>query len=214
MIAENFNSPSVEAHYASAQKQAIAFLFTTGAKALVIAEQKSFSEDAFIGANAEAVLKQEIVNEERVKLIKRKLAEGNPIAVFKNSRNGKLRCIHLKVKHDLKHHAFFSWKSKNNIKKHFLLDRQTTVEPLTEKPIDSVLSFYPNSNSGTNYNHQPNAADHASLPFLRFRNSDRVLDIRFSSVHEMEACLELIHIFPGENWHSFTSVPAQSHKHS
>ena len=147
MIAENFNSKSVQSHYESAKKQAISYLFTTGAKALVITEQKSFQADAFVGANMEAELKKEIINDEKVRFIKRRLAENNSIQVYKYSRSGKLRTIHMKIKHDSQVHTFFSWKSKNNIKKHFVFGKYATVEPLMTKQEESVSTYYSSDKS-------------------------------------------------------------------
>lgn len=192
MIAENFNSKSVQAHYESAKKQAIAYLFTTGAKALVITDQKADDDtvEAFVGANEEAEVKKEMVHEEKVKLVKRKLSEHNTIPVYKYSRNGKLRTIHLKVKHDSHMHIFFSWKSKNNIKKHFVFTKHSTVEPLTPQQMVAPPSAH--EQAIVNEAFFSSAFDQMALPFLRFKNPDRLLDIRFTTHHEMEACLEIL----------------------
>lgn len=214
MIAENFNSKSVQSHYESSRKQAIAYLFTTGAKALVITEQKSTASDAFIGANMEAELKKEIINDEKVRLIKRRLAENYSIQVFKYSRTGKQRPISMKVKHDSHTHMFFSWKSKNNIKKHFVFGKLATVEPLVTKPVESVTSYYANDKTpSTQHCMQPPAAlEQMTLPFLRFRNSDRMLDIRFNSIYEMEACLEMLGLSPAAVWTQLAAPHPVPHK--
>lgn len=216
MIAENFNSKCVQSHYESAKKQAIAYLFTTGAKALVIMEQKSFHADAFVGANTEAELKKEIVNDEKVRLIKRKLAENHSIQVYKYSRSGKLRTIYLKIKHDTHMHPFFSWKSKNNIKKHFAFGKYATVEPLMTKPEETVTAYYSSEKSPSNAHivQQPVAIDHhnMTLPFLRFRNSDRLLDLRFNFIHEMEACLEVLGLSPAAVWTQLKTPHPVPHK--
>lgn len=216
MIAENFNSKCVQSHYESAKKQAIAYLFTTGAKALVIMEQKSFHADAFVGANAEAELKKEIVNDEKVRLIKRKLAENHSIQVYKYSRSGKLRTIYLKIKHDTHMHPFFSWKSKNNIKKHFVFGKYATVEPLMTKPEETVTAYYSSEKSPSNTHvvQQPITLDHhnMTLPFLRFRNSDRLLDIRFNFIYEMEACLEVLGLSPAAVWTQLKTPHPVPHK--
>ena len=216
MIAENFNSRCVQSHYESAKKQAIAYLFTTGAKALVIAEQKSFNAEAFVGANTEAQLKKEIDNDEKVRLIKRKLAENHSIQVYKYSRSGKLRTIYLKIKHDSQMHPFFSWKSKNNIKKHFVFGKLATVEPLLTKPVESVTSYYANEKVTNSSNSAPplSAPENMILPFLRFRNSDRLLDIRFNSIYEMEACLEMLGLSPAAVWTQLHTPHTVPHKHT
>jgi hypothetical protein len=207
MIADNFNSKCVQGHYESAKQQAIAYLFTAGAKALVISEQKSYqAEDAFVGANEEAELKKEIINEERVKLIKRKLSENNPLQVYKYSRNEQLRSISLKVKHDAHGRTFFSWKSKNNIKKHFTFGRHTTVEPVVTHATESLSTYYANAKTATQYNYHAVSTVHVKLPYLRFRNSERVLDLRFQTVYEMEATLELLGLSPAAVW--LTSDPS------
>lgn len=196
MIAENFNSKSVQAHYENAKKQAIAYLFTTGAKALVIADQKADNSgiDAFVGANEEAEVKKEIINEEKVKLVKRKLSEHNAIPVYKYSRSGKLRTVQLKVKHDTHMHIFFSWKSKNNIKKHFVFTKYSTVEPLTPQQMAGPPTA--SNNAVINEAFFSSAFDQLALPFIRFKNQDRLLDIRFSTHHDMEACLEILGLSP------------------
>ena len=149
MIAHNYNSKSVQAHYESAQRQAIAYLFTAGAKALVVTEQKANNSTAFVGVNEEAELKKEIINEERVKLIKRKLCENNPIVVYKYSRNDQQRTISMKIKYDSHGHMFFSWKSKSNIKKHFVFGRHTTVEPIITNTAVSLAAYYSNAKTTT-----------------------------------------------------------------
>lgn len=126
MIVENFLSKTMQEHYVCPRKQAIAYLFTTGAKALVLMEQKS-NAAGFIGANVEAEVKKEIINEEKIRSIKRKLLEHHAIEVNKFSRYGKLRTVFLKVKHD-SHHDLFIYKSKNNMKKVFTIDKTTTIE--------------------------------------------------------------------------------------
>lgn len=206
MIADNFNSKCVQAHYESTKKQAIAYLFTTGAKAIVIAEQKASMVDAFVGANEEAELKKEMIHEERVKFIKRRLQENAAVVVYKYSRNEQLRTINLKVKRDAQGHMFFSWKSKNNIKKHFLLGKHTTVEPVITNATESLATYYANAKTATQYNYHSTATEQVKLPYLRFKNSDRILDIRFQTVYEMEATLEVLGLSPAAVW--LTSGPS------
>lgn len=205
MLSENFNSKSIQAHYESSKKLAIAFLFTAGAKALVISEQKFLQSGAFIGTNIEAEMRQEIVNEEKVRVIKRKLSEKNAIQVYKNGRNGKLRSIRIKVKHDSSSICFV-WRSKNNLKKYFIFDKQTTVQPLTNAPADSLIECYSKFKSSISYSYLSSSFDQQTLPFLRFQNSDRVLDIRFNNIHEMEACLELVQLYSPTLWQSFSTT--------
>ncbi|KAJ1435237.1 hypothetical protein B484DRAFT_446173 [Ochromonadaceae sp. CCMP2298] len=204
MISENFNSEGIKAHYASARSQALAFLFTTGAKALVIAEQNSNNEDAFIGANEEAELKQEMVNEERVKCVRRQLIENNAIPVYKHSANGRLRIIRLKVKHDSKQ-LRLSWRSHLNLKKQFLFDLTTTclqINPTESQKSESSRGDHLSVSSQGSLSH---SSDQLFLPFLQFRNASRKLDVRFCSLHEMEACLELLSISPLAVWHSIST---------
>jgi hypothetical protein len=213
MISENFNSAGVVLHYASARSQALAFLFTTGAKALVIAEQKSNNggyrvSDAFIGANEEAELKQEMVNSERVKSVRRQLIENNAIAVYKHSSSGRLRIIRLKVKHESK--LTLSWRSHLNFKKYFVFDLSTTVQPLTPLTPHLPTNTSKAKSPSTRLDHLASDTEHGSclsLPFLQFRNATRSLDVRFITLHEMEACLELLSISPPAVWNSLSVSP-------
>ena len=211
MIAQNFNSENVKAHYDNTKEQAIAYLFTTGAKALVVTGQKACQSDASIGANEEAELRKEIINEERVKLIKRKLSENNPIVVYKASKNEHLRTINLKIKRDAHGQTFFSWKCRNNIKKHFFFNKNTTVEPVITAQSVSLAAYYANPKSTTQYNFQSTSTEPMQLPYLHFKNNDRVLDIRFQTVYEMEACLELLGLSPSSVW--LTAGPSISQTH-
>jgi hypothetical protein len=206
MIAENFNSKCVQAHYDSVRSQALAYLFTTGAKAIVIAEQKAFMSDAFVGANEEAELKKEIINEERIRIIKRRLHDNHSITVYKYSRTEQLRPVALKVKRDSHGHLFFSWKSKNNVKKHFVFGRHTTVEPIITTTTESLAVHYSNAKTATQYSYHSTSTEQVKLPYLRFRNRDRILDIRFQTVYDMEATLELLGVSPASVW--LTSGPA------
>lgn len=183
----------------------MAYLFTTGAKAIVIAEQKASLADAFIGANEEAELKKEIINEERIRLIKRRLHDNHSLTVYKYARNEQMRPVAIKVKRDAHGRSFFSWKSKNNVKKHFVFGKQTTVEPLVASITESLAVHYSNAKTATQYSYHSTSTEQVKLPYLRFKNSDRVLDIRFQNVYEMEATLELLGVSPATVW--LTSGP-------
>jgi hypothetical protein len=71
------------------------------------------------------------------------------------------------------------------------------------KPVE--LGHY-SSNVKTPH-HLSLAFDQSVLPFLRFRNADRLLDIRFKTVFDMEACLELVQVYPPSIWHLIAPPP-------
>lgn len=260
MIVDNYHCRHIDAHYMSEKRQAVAYLFATGAKALVIMAQRAKHinnncdenyNDVFHGPNTEAKLKIEIINEEKIRNIKRKICENKPIEVIKYSRKGQTRNILLKIKHN-KSQILFVWKSKTilglKFKKNFSVDKNKHIEKwmLTsndddgdnnnnednnhenddyyndpgnndqnkyrddidnDKTTNDILSLSPivsntknidnNCINGNNqYKHQQHSNcindDNMILPFLRFENNKRILDIQFMDFCEMKACLELI----------------------
>jgi len=270
MIVNNYHCRNIDAHYMSEKRQAVAYLFATGAKALVIMAQRAkhinnncndIYNDVFHGPNTEAKLKIEIINEEKIRNIKRKICENKPIEVIKYSRKGQTRNILLKIKHN-KSQILFVWKSKSMLglkfKKNFSVDKNKHIEKwmLTsndddgdnsynedynhenddynndpgnndqnkyrddidnDKTSNDILSLSPmvsdtknmdnNSiNRNNQYKHQQQHHQHHHqqqysncinddnmiLPFLRFENNKRILDIQFMDFCEMKACLELI----------------------
>eukprot|EP00981_Chlorochromonas_danica_P000050 scaffold26_cov159-Ochromonas_danica.AAC.13 len=100
MFAESFNSPMVRWHYCSARQQALSFLLTIGAKALVMTEAVDLqpASNKLAGINEEAQMRKVIVSQERVRSLRRNIVEKVPLRVCKQARNGEIRPIEVVVK--------------------------------------------------------------------------------------------------------------------
>jgi hypothetical protein len=153
------------------KNKAVAFLFTIGAKALVLQEQRTVIQDALNGLDEEAALKVEIDREERIRCIRRDAL--SRIQVHKISRSGKLRMLYIKFHIDSYRDGLFTWKSLWRYKKVFVLDKSLEVARAEDVTFSTTQKK-------------------DSIVFLRFRNSTRHLTIGFSSKEEMLALLEVL----------------------
>lgn len=187
---ENFASSLIESHYQTKRNQAIAFLFTVGAKALVLAEHHC-QHDTYRGLDEEAEAKQEMVHEEKVRSMKKKFLEKFGVSVCKISRSGTLRKVNIRLRqYNTARGNFLIWRSKLKLRKFFKLDRTLSVQTLhiTEgsnshhEPAPLLITNGPNA-SKEKYNH---------VPLLRFQNGKRRLDIQFNSIYEVEACVQIV----------------------
>lgn len=221
LITENFHSPLIRNHYQDRRLQAIAFLFTVGAKALVLEEQKSHQLPEYDGVHEEAEMRYKIVTQERIRTIKRKLLEKESIKLIKCGRNGKYRTIEVILEHDKKDETAIVWLSKYNYVKRFFLDKHTQIQllekPLNQSPgqvidISSVSSSSPLPNnfspvsklSTPAKSRNPHHPTTEIIP-IRLKNSQRVLDLFFFNPYEMEAFIMTLHRY------SLANISALSH---
>eukprot|EP01038_Epipyxis_sp_PR26KG_P007920 gene7920-10750_t len=254
----HFKSNYIESHYKLAKNQAIAFLFTIGAKAIVLVEQnsnsnrvsrtnsppKQHSTKAFdikldpsnensskhveihtksvktckifenknseesntsrtvSGLNEEAQLKKDMIYEEHIKLLRRKIYDKPGVLVLKNSKSGNFRLMHLRVK-SYWHGIFFKWLTANNQQRKFKLnDSSLAVVPIVSKSVfDIIQSLSPNKDEITfstfitylkSLRIPSNKVEDNSLPIIRFKNGSKSFDVKFRTITEFEACLQII----------------------
>lgn len=207
IVSDLYFSKSVQSHYHRSRSKAIAFLFTIGAKALVIASQQSsvYKIEAINGINDEAKIKHEMDIEERIRYIKRQILDKESIAVHKLSRTGHTRLIHLKLNNDRTNGSSMSWKS-GYIKKKFFFDKEFTVVSLDQQSLDVMLHSVEYRN---HFCERLNGSTHA-LPFIRFENQTRQVNIRFGTYVEMIAFLQCIDCCQSTVRLFSTEVPQQT----
>lgn len=196
---DQINSRVLESHYRRSKNQAIAFLFTIGAKALVLAEQTGFQRESFRGCNEEAELKKEIINEELIRQVKRKFSEKEGVLVNKRSRKGETRPILLRIKTDIdKKVSTFVWRSKYKRRKTFVVDKEKGVRAVKPAELDGRLRGSSNHTRPL----PPSPIKHVNkfgfdpcaLPYVRFQNKDRHLDLQFRQIQDLEACMEIFQV--------------------
>lgn len=206
-MSDLYFSKSVHSHYHRSRSKAIAFLFTIGAKALVIASQQSsvYKIEAINGINDEAKIKHEMDIEERIRYIKRQILDKESITVHKLSRTGHTRLIHLKLNNDKTIGSSMSWKS-GYIKKKFFFDKEFTVVSLDQQSLDVMLHSVEYRN---HFCERLNGSPHI-LPYIRFENQTRQVNIRFGTYVEMIAFLQCVDSSQSIVRLFSTEVPQQS----
>ena len=208
-LEDQYSSKIVRSHYSERKQKAIAFLFTIGAKALVLAENDF--NDSNCGLNEEANLKKDILYDENVRIIKRNIAEKKEIEVQKLSKKGVCRKMFLKIRKNKQHNGVLIWKSSFKHTKRFILDSKLSVQLMNSK--FEYSSLFPTEHNPASTN-SDSKLDHGSItakdlihefcnqilvnsknvvmPTIRFQNSVRYIDIQFQTLQEMEACLQII----------------------
>ena len=209
-IEDHFSSKIIRSHYSESKQKAIAFLFTIGAKALVLAENDF--NDSNCGLNEEAELKKDILHDENVRMIKRNIVEKKEIEVQKLSKKGISRKMFLKIRKNKQHTGVLTWKSSLKQTKRFILDNKLSVQ-LTNTSKFEYSSLFPKDHDEVSPNSEikvdPGSLTAKDLihefcnqiivnskgvvmPTIRFQNSVRYIDIQFKTLQEMEACLQII----------------------
>mmetsp|Transcript_3962 Transcript_3962/g.5494 ORF Transcript_3962/g.5494 Transcript_3962/m.5494 type:complete len:226 (+) Transcript_3962:75-752(+) len=211
-ITDHFNSLEIKSHYHAAKKRALAFLFTIGAKALVLAENDFNNSNC--GLNEEAELKKGIINDENVRNIKRNIAKSKEIEVQKVSKRGIRRTLFLKIRQSNQCQGVLVWKSAalKHTKK-FILDNTLNIQVLNSKFEYSSLfpsEIEPTASTSLGRGYGESKIDSQfdllhdfcnnivlndnKLPMIRFQNSVRSMDIQFKTLQEVEACLQIIQV--------------------
>ena len=220
-------------HYHNARSLALIYLFTIGAKALVLGDTKQGREVTLQGLDDEYIAKRDILREEQLQLFRKRVCDKPGITVWKQGRNSDLRIVQIRIKL-VEGRCNIVWKSKFKRKKYFDLTSLLEARPLVSEEFlvsfqsSSLVSSPPPLSIGglheeegeagaasasasfsSSNSSQKNISSSSSLasspsfssikvkeqlavPYLRLRNGSRCLDIRFSSFHESEACLQHI----------------------
>lgn len=196
LLTENFNSLTIRGHYFNVQEQAVAFLMTIGAKALVLEEQKalhilSLDNNSMIsnqddsatpltgvddsaggwessdnssakhlslpipqldhkGINDEAEMRHQMINDEKIRSIKRKIMSKTLLNVWKRGRNNQIRLIGMTLYHDKRKGTYIMWRSKMNYTKKFEISANTEVSRVVqETPVELLpeMGSWKHSNS-------------------------------------------------------------------
>jgi hypothetical protein len=215
LITQNFHSPLIRDHYYDRRQLAVHFLVTTGAKALVLEDQKSHELSLYDGIHEEAELRYQIVTLEKIRSIKRKLLEKQSIKLMKCSRKGKYRAIDVILEHSRKDETNIIWLSKYNYVKRFFVDKHTQIT-LLEKPKNYSLAQVidisslscsppqeycasPGKSTQQNSPNSPSKQHHEILP-IRLKNHHRYLDVFFYNLYDLEAFILTLHRFSSVNY--------------
>jgi hypothetical protein len=199
LLTENFNSAEIRRHYYDARSQAVAFLFTIGTKALILEEQKCSVPLVYGGINDEAEIRAKMVNEERVRSIRRRIMSKVALSVLKKGRDEKLRTVDIILHQDMKKGTHVSWRSKLNYSKRFEIPHGTIVSKLaivdmnlkqatkgTPKRGSTRFEVVDINKSEFQIKHKIKER-YPSASFLRLTNASRSLDLSFQSPLELEA---------------------------
>jgi len=172
--------PEIRQHFASPRSQALSFLLTVGAKAIVLASTTQDRAVIFRGLDQELAVKEAMMREEEVRKIRRRLADKLGVSVSKRARNGVVRRLNIRTRH-YNGVSCVQWRSDTfpYRKKYFPLDSIIDVRILNPHHDDKV-SF-------------DGKAPH-QLPYccVRIRNADRELDVGFDTFIEADAFLFLV----------------------
>ena len=148
-------------------REALVFLHTVGAKALVISENVTLGNDVVILENLdeEFVAKQEMVIEEQIRIFKRNMSIEPGLLVLKRGQDNKTREIY--VRYVMNDGSYgIAWKSKYfNMNKYFDLSSLFTEQQF------------------------PNEETHTPDGFIRLRNPTRHIDLKFESESVQKAFL-------------------------
>lgn len=204
MLTENFNSAEIRRHYYDARSQAAAFLITIGTKALILEEQKNSTVLAQEGINDEAEIRAKMVNEERVRSIRRRIMSKVALSVLKRGRDEKIRTVDIILHQDKKKGTYLSWRSKLNYSKRFEIPQGTIVSKLAivDISLKQPTKGTPKRGSTRFEIMDINKAEftikhkikeqYPSASFLRLTNASRSLDLSFQSPLELEAFLFIL----------------------
>lgn len=172
--------PEVRAHYRSARSQALSFLLTVGAKAIVLSSTTHDRMVMFRGLDAELAVREAMDREERVRKLRRILSDKQGLPVSKKARNGTSRLINIRIR-PRNGISCLQWRGNNfpYRKKYFSLD--SLVHAIILKPhLGDKVSF------------NGKLMQASSHLWVKIRNLDRELDIGFENMVEADAFVCLI----------------------
>ena len=166
----------------SAKCKASAYLITMGTKALLLDEQKDHFSSATLlnGVVEEAKIKQQMISEESMRLFILKISNKLGMRVLKRNRFGKDRVITLRFK-PKQEGDYFTWKSRR-------LATQTKILLNTLMKCNDLID-----DDRHDIEDQKHASDNIGvkhIPYLHIENTERSLDIKFSTLNEYLSCKE------------------------
>ena len=154
---------AIRNHYISKKSQALAFLMTVGAKALVLAEVGSGSVSSIQESfDEEEAIKRKMIAEESLRQFQTSFCDKPGIAAMKVGRNGKSRCVELRFKDKDKEYQIV-WKSTLKFQKSFKLDDQSKVE-MVKTPVS----------------------------LLKLQNFNRTLELQFINGSDADNCFQFV----------------------
>ena len=178
--ASNSVLPEVRSHFVSARSQALSYLLTVGAKAIVLASTTQDRMVIFRGLDQELAVKESMMREEEVRKLRRRLSDKQGVPVSKRARNGVVRKLDLRVRH-YNGASCLQWRAHSFPwgKKYFPLD--TVIDVVILNPHhDDKVSF------------EGKAPQRLPYCCVRIRNADRELDVGFETLIEADAFVVLV----------------------
>jgi len=170
----------VRGHFRSARSQALSYLLTVGAKAIVLATTTQDRVVMFRGLDEELAAKENMRREEDVRRLRRQLADKQGITVVKRARNSVVRRINLRIR---THNGIscLQWRAHSfpYLKKYF------PFVPL----VDAAVV---NRHRGQVINFRGSDLDKWPFWCVRVKNADRELDIGFESIRDADAFVILL----------------------
>lgn len=191
-MSSRYESPIIAQHFSSKQSVALAYLMTVGSKALILMELNQIDDPA--GCNLEGgdcrhssidrssilksfdeeeAIKRTMNRDAIVRNLETVIWSKPGIAVLKHGRNGEYRNINIRLKngaHCNKRGVFLCWKSKFLLKKTFDCKGMSTT---------AIVGGHDEMKA-------------PQVPILQLRNTDRVLEIQFSSSEVCDAFIAFI----------------------
>jgi len=176
--------PEVRSHFQSARSQALSYLLTVGAKAIVLASTTTDRTVIFRGLDQELAVKEGMMREEEVRKLRRRLADKQGVPISKRARNGVVRKLNVRIRH-YNGVSCLQWRASSfpYRKKYFPLDTVIDVTILNPHH-DDKISF------------DGKAAHRLPYCCVRIRNGDRELDVGFETLIEADAFMVLVQ----SNW--------------
>jgi len=169
----------IENHYGSPRSQALSYLLTVGAKALVLASTKDQAL-VYRGLDEELAVRAAMILEEQARQLRRHLAGKEGVLVYKRARNGEIRKIAIKFR-CLNGVDCIQWRSKSfpYLKKSFVFDSLMEVNYMSN---DDKLD---GARGG-------GARGLQDLPYVRIKSDGRDLDLVFTTVAETDSFMFLL----------------------
>lgn len=108
------------------------------------------------GINEEAEFRQKMLQQERIRSIRRRILEKGTLLVYKRGRNQKMRLIEITIVHEKKKETYIVWKSKLNRLKKVDIDHTTHVQILKNNEVEIEVATSSSSSSQFHTQHHHN----------------------------------------------------------
>lgn len=220
LLTDNYNSPIIRSYYSDRRKQAYAYLMTVGAKALVLEEQKSQEKlnKCRSGINEEAEMRKKMIEQEKVRSVKRKLFEREGLYFIKYSRKKKLRLVKIVIEHSQDNITHLLWFSSYRYIKRFLVESNIRISllPSFSTVFSAQSCGYTECSSSSTKNNQilplslsPRDTINTSIKDIigiQLKNRIRTIDCYFFNVIELEAFLLVLKRYANINFSNLQSL--------